>query len=628
MNPLLIPVRKQRLLPGVFSWPTRPTLCSCRDVDALPLEQLAVDLKRVLKLSATCRWNAVGDGDVVIRRDPGIAGPDAYRLTVSKEGVEICASSDAGSYYAVQTLRELLVAHGAELPCCRIDDLPDFARRGVYYDVARGKVPHVETLKALVERLAHWKVNEFQLYIKNTFTWAAHPDIGKGFSPYTPEDILAIQAHCRLHHIRFVPSLATLSHTELILQLPQYRPLSELPGFHGWEGGTMLCPTDPKAFRLTQELYREFVPLFEATDINVCCDEPWELGQGRSKRTADRLGRGRVYLDFLLKLHGLCGKLGKRMNLWGDIVLKYPELITELPKDVVMLNWDYAAKGTRIPRTAEFVNAGVPVMVCPGTSSWQRHGTDLPNAIANVSSFARTGRELGVEGLLNTDWGDYGHRNPLGVSLHGYAHGAAHAWHGAGVDDETFTETFARQVFGDSERMPGAIRALGGCAGLASRNSTCLYHALVEPLKGPADRFIKRFRPASLVSHYPALYPSVIEKGDAEALQSVIDLLSAPGLWPAPVAGLPEFETQALADYRLAAAMDTLAAERALLGQAHRTGCDVAAEEWTAWADAMADLTDGFAGLWHLRFRPSRLADNLKLMRLAETECRQLAARA
>lgn len=623
---LVVPVRKYRGCSGTFTWPARMMLRSSRDADALPLEQLQAELKQHVEGRIACRFDAVGEGTVVIQRDPGVKADEGYRLDVGRDGVVIRASTDAGAYYGVQTLRELIRARGEKLPCCRIDDAPDFVRRGVYYDVARGKVPTVETVKQLIERLAHWKLNELQLYIKNTFTWAAHPAIGKGFSRYTPEDILAIQAHCRLHHVRFVPSIATLSHNELILQLLEYRPLAERPGFSGWEGGTMLCPTDPKALRLTRELYREFVPLFETEDMNCCCDEPWELGQGRSKRAADRCGRGTVYLDFLLKLHKLCETHGKRMNIWGDIVLKYPELISKLPKDVVMLNWDYAANGTRIPRTPEFTDAGLPVMVCPGTSGWQRHGTDLTNSMANVTRFTRTGKRCDAEGVLNTDWGDFGHRNPMGVSLHGYAHGAARAWYGRGVDDATFTDVFATQTFNErTGRLAAAIRTLGQTPRLVSADSGCLYHALVEPLKEPANRFVTRFKRVSLVGHYPAAYPSTIDRANVDGLESVIDMLSAPDLWPEPDGRLPEFEKYALADYRLAAAMDTLAAERSLLGQAYRADAAVSSAEFQAWADAMAELREGFAMLWHTRFRPSKLRDNLRLMRAAESECRQLA---
>ncbi|MCF7855094.1 MAG: family 20 glycosylhydrolase, partial [Candidatus Pacebacteria bacterium] len=430
---LLIPVKSWTDENGAFTWPAMPVVTSPRLTDKLPLEQLAQDLQARYGLKPCLEFRAGVPCSLWVTRDAGITNPEAYRIHITSDGIEITSSGDAGVYYAIQTLREMIRCRRSapSLPAVRIEDEPDFQRRGVYLDCARGKPPKVKTLKALVERLASWKINEFQLYIKNGFKWNEHPDIGRGHSPYSPSDMLAVQEHCKKHHIRFIPSLATLSHNELTLQLPRYRHLAELPGAMGWEGGTMLCPTDPGSITLVEELYREFLPLFEADEVNVCCDEPWELGKGRSADAAEKQGAGRVYLNFLLKVYELCERFGKRMNMWGDIVLEHSELIPEFPKDVVMLNWDYAPHGKRMPRTSEFTNAGIPVVVCPGTQSWQRHGTDLPSAIANVSNFAAIGRENGALGLLNTDWGDFGHRNPLGVSLHGYAHGAAQAWHGA-----------------------------------------------------------------------------------------------------------------------------------------------------------------------------------------------------
>jgi hypothetical protein len=618
----LIPVRAYRRLSGTLKLAGPVVLAAASEADDLPLAQLAEDLESRLDLPARPAHNAWGPATVRVARDPAIKGREAYRLMIDRRGIEIAASADAGAYYGIQTLRDLIALRGASLPCCRIDDRPDFVRRAVYYDCARGKVASVETLKALVERLAHWKVNEFQIYIKNTFTWRAHPAIGRGFSPYTPDDILDIQAHCRRHHVDFVPSLATLSHNELILQLPEYRHLAELPGTFGWEGGTMLCPTDPGSFTLVEELYREFLPLFASGEMNVCCDEPWELGKGRSRRAAERRGAGKVYLDFLLKVHRLCGRYGKRMNVWGDIVLKHPELIPALPKDIVALNWDYDAGCARMARTREFVDAGVPVMVCPGTSGWQRHGTDMPNALANVSGSARIGRRQGALGLLNTDWGDFGHRNPLGASLHGFAHGAAHAWHGAAVDEAAFTRRFAFLTFRGDDSLARAIRALGGTNALASTDTRCLYHALVEPLRPPVERFLRRFRRVPVVCHYPAHYPNLIDQADPGALVAIIERLSDCRFQAQHAESLPAFEAAALDDLRLAATMDALAARRALIGQTLRTGGTPPAGEATAWCEAMAEMMTAFERLWMLRFRRSRLVDNLKLMRLALDECR------
>lgn len=622
---LPIPVRSMEALPGVFEVPARGCLASVRSADRLPLAQLASDLAPRLGTAPGIVWNAAGPAAVRVRRDPSLQGSEAYLLAITGDGIRIEAATDAGAYYGIQTLRDLVRSHGAILPCCRIADSPDFPRRGVYYDCARGKVPTVETMKALVERLAHWKLNEFQIYIKNTFTWHAHPEIGRGYSPYTPEDLLDIQEHCKRHHIRFVPSLATLSHSELTLQLPKYRHLAELPGAHGWEGGTTLCPTHPESFQLVESLYEEFAPLFEAEDFNVCMDEPWELGKGKSATPAHAHGVARLYLDFVLKVHGLCQRLGKRMNMWGDVVLARPELVPEIPPDVVMLNWDYSKHGRRIPRSAEFAAAELDFLACPGTSGWQRHGTDLPNATENVAQFSAAARTFGAQGMLNTDWGDFGHRNLLGASLHGFAHGAAHAWNGSAVDDATFTDTFARHTFPGTPGLAGAIRSLGAAAAAAGRHSVVLYHALVEPIHPPTDRFMSTFDPVSIVTHYPSQTNSAVERADPRGVRDVIDSLTRPRLWPEPPSTLPPFEQLALQELRLAARMDVLSARRILLAKAVRAGHCVPASALRTWADEAAALRTDFQRLWRARNRESRLPDNLRLLDLAIAEAATLA---
>jgi len=609
---LLIPVRKYRASGGAFKLPDKPVLASVRDADMLPLRQLAADVKRSFGSIARFARDAVSPAAVRIRRDRAIGGRDAYRLIVRPDGVEILAADDPGAYYGVQTLRDLLKAHGRSLPLCRIDDEPDFARRGVYHDCSRGKVPTVETIKALVERLAHRKINELQLYVENVFTFKRHPAIGGGYSPFTVEDILEIQAFCKRHHVALVGSLASFGHMEKILQLPQYVHLAELPGQHGWRGGTTLNPLHPGSIRLVADLFDEYLPIHEAVDFNVCCDETWELGKGRSKKRAEAVGTGTVYLEFLLKIHKLCCKHGKRMNAWADIVLEHPELLGRLPKDVVMLNWSYAPSGGRIPRTADIVRAGLPVVICPGTNAWQSHGSRLQDAIDNVANFSAVGRRHHAEGLLNTDWGDAGHRNLLGVSLHGFAHGAAHAWNGRAVDNQTFTDLFCRRMFAQRDgSLAAALRKLGSTyvtSGAPAQYGGCLYHALVEPLK-------PRRKPAS----------SSIDQITPGGCRRIISQLSDPGIWPPPPKGMDRFERLAIREMAMGARMDCLAAARALAALKLRAGKAVAAAELRRLAVEMRRLAADFKRLWLARNRPSRLADNLALMRRAERECLRLA---
>jgi len=615
LEEMLIPVRRLTRQTGTFRWCDDAILQPAAPADELPLGQLAADLHRRLDIVARLGADDTAPPAVRVLRDAAVDGEEAYRLTVAPGRVDVASATDAGAYYGVQTLRELVVACGREVPCCVIDDAPDFRRRGVYHDCSRGKVPTVATVKALVERLARWKVNELQLYVENVFTFARHPAIGQGYSPFTPADLAEIQDHCRLHHVRFVGSLASFGHMERILCLDEYKHLGEMQGFRGLPGGTTLCPIDPGSIELVAELYEEFLPIFEARDFNVCCDETWELGKGRSNQQAEAVGVGRLYLEFLLKLYRLCQKHGKRMNAWADIVLEHPELLGELPRDIVMLNWDYSPGGSRIARTREIAEARLPLVVCPGTNGWVSHGTRLGESMGNVTEFAAEGRRHGAEGLLNTDWGDGGHRNPLGASLHGFAHGAAHAWCGEAVDDERFTERFCRHVFGTGDgRLAGFIRELGNTyrtAGVENAYRASFYQALVAPLAREAD----------------AEGADVIDLFSGDGARRVLEQL------PPAMADLPdpddqddEFEGLALKELSLAARMDLLACRRVLAGEALRTGQALDAGEMTRLADETKQLADDFERLWLARNRPSRLQDNLDLLGAAEAEARRLGA--
>jgi len=612
---LLIPVHRCRSREGVFRWPERPVLCSPFAADDVPLHRLAETLKQHTGARPRVGRDPTRPHALLVRRHGGLEDPEEYRLRIDRAGIEILAPTAAAAYYALQTLRELVRVHGHTLPCCRVQDAPDFRRRGVYLDCSRGKVPTVATLKRLVEYLAALKLNELQLYVENVFTFPSHPEIGRGFSPFTPRELLAVQDHCNLHHVRFVPSLASFGHVEKILALPAYRRLGEKAG----GGGTTLCPTDPGAVRLMADLYGDFLPLFEAADFNACGDEPWELGKGRSRRRCAKTGAGRVYMNFVKKLHTLCVRHGKRMNLWADIVLHHPEVLTEIPGDIVLLNWDYHPEGQRIPRTRELAEAGLEVVVCPGTNGWKSHGTRLRTAMENVRVFAKTGRRYAAAGLLNTDWGDGGHRNPLGASFHGYAHGAAHAWHGRGVREDTFTETFCFHVLGTQRcDAAAALRTLGG----VERETRCIPYHLVGTSVATGR---------GLTQGIPAISPVRVGDGlageaDEAACRRLADsVLPQAASALAAVAARDPFARIVVEDLQLAAQLDRVGCGKAPLVRAAAAGDTPSPAACRALARLTRDAAEQFVENWRKRNKPSRLRDNRQLLRNGERELLRLA---
>ncbi len=445
---------------------------------------------------------------VVATIDRKVEKREGYHLTIGEERIGIVARDAAGLAYGFATLTQLVRRFGRRLPRLHIKDHPEFAHRGVMLDISRDKVPSMATLYGLVDMLAEWKVNQFQLYMEHTFAYDRHRAVWKDASPVTGEEVLALDAYCRERHIELVPNQNSFGHMERWLIRKDYADLAEVPGGTPLAHGRMLLvrpakfpttldPSDPRSIALIDGLYAELLPHFSSGSLNVGCDETWELGQGKSKRECRQRGAGRVYLDYLLKLHALSQKHGRRMMFWGDIIMQHPELIAEVPRDVTALEWGYEADHPYDADTKAFRAAGLPYYVCPGTGSWISLIGRTDNAMENIRSAATNGRKRGAVGLLNTDWGDGGHMQPLPVSYLGFLYGASMAWspsRSAGMDVAAALSTHA---FDDPSGVTGRVAYDLGNAyqvnGARSRNGTLLAQMYVLPLE--SDWPLHRVRP-------------------------------------------------------------------------------------------------------------------------------------
>lgn len=434
------------------------------DVDLAAAQLLQAELARVAGQTvpiSKAQQPPLVTGTVVFTTAE-MADPEGYALRITPTGATVAAGTARGRLWAVQTLRQLLRVHGAVLPCRVITDAPAMRYRGVLLDVARRKVPTVETLKELVDTLSLLKMNMLQLQVEHTFAWRHHPRIGANCGSLTCEDILALDAHCRRRGVELVPMLQSFGHMRNILMLPEYRHLAENEALQ-WS----LHATDPASIRFVDELYAEYLPCFSSGLVNIGCDETIDLGRkgGKSNDVIAAKGKGQVYVDYLLALHTLLTeKYGKQVMLWGDIILHYPELVAGLPKDLIMLNWWYEAK-ERFDQVDVFAASGLPQIVCPGTSSWNTLFPRVNVAWENVGNFVRDGKAVGALGMLNTDWGDGGHYNLLGNSLYSYAHGAEVSWAPEPLAREEFEAALGPVLFGqDGAAVVEAVRLLGSQA--------------------------------------------------------------------------------------------------------------------------------------------------------------------
>lgn len=380
------------------------------------------------------RAEASSPGGIHLRVEPvAVPHEQGYSLEIKGDGVHIKGHDEAGLFYGLSTLFQIIEQAGEHLPCLWIMDWPDFPARGVMLDISRDKVPTMETLYGLVDLLSSWKINQLQLYMEHTFAYQNHPEVWANSSPLTGEEIRDLDSACQDRFIELVPNQNSFGHMNRWLAYARYAHLAEVKeGFEApWgkeKGPFSLCPLDPESLLFIFSLYDELLPHFSSQKLNVGCDETLDLGQGRSKDQCKAKGRGRLYLDFLLEVYAGVKQRGRTMMYWADMVQEHPELVPYLPKDAIALEWGYEADHAYAEHCRLLQSQRIPYYVCPGTSAWSSIAGRSDNALQNLRYAAENGIKYGSIGYLITDWGDNGHWQPLPVSYLGFAAGAAYAW--------------------------------------------------------------------------------------------------------------------------------------------------------------------------------------------------------
>ncbi len=431
-------------------------------------------LQTILRAYAEMNWEIAAShvgapenvGVELIVDASAIHHTQGYQLSITPERIKIIGGSNAGVFYGVCTLMQLIKTElgGAKksLPCATINDAPDFAARGVMLDISRDKVPTMQTLFELVDRFAEWKLNELQLYTEHTFAYQNHRVVWQDYSPMTAEQILELDAYCRERFIELVPNQNSLGHLLNWLRHPEYADRAE--NIDGWDAPWFhyttpfsLNPSDPRNLDLLREWYDELLPNFTSKMFNVGFDETFDVGQGKSKAEAERIGKGRVYLNFLNKVNAEVRQRGRRMQFWGDVIVNHPELVPELPRDAIALEWGYEANHPFKDHSQLFAKSGVPFYVCPGTSAWNSLIGRTDNTTANLLNAAENGRKNGAVGYLITDWGDYGHWQVLPASYVGFAYGAALSWSLDANRDLDIARALNTHVFDDASGMMGEL---------------------------------------------------------------------------------------------------------------------------------------------------------------------------
>ena len=507
---------------------------------------------------------------------------ESYCLAVRENGApwEIMAKDMRGLFYGVQTILQIIqVCHsysalwyeghismdyakggalstGVRVPTLEICDWPVVEHRGYMKDISRCRIPKATELYKMVDMLAHLKYNQLQLYMEAAYSYNGHEEAWSGTSPLSASDIHELDAYCHARCIELVPNQNSLGHmhrwlihdkySSLAEQVEgMYHPFAKLPDVKEPFG---MCPTDPKALELVTSLHDELVEQFNSNKLNVGMDETVDLGKGRSKEECARVGRGEVFLNYLLHLHEnhqrKCevreSKEGMQTQCWADIIHHYPSLVERIPKhssgkapSFVALEWGYDEGHPFEQHCDLFENNKVAFYVCPGTSSWATFAGRTKTVIANCREAGNcvSSRAHGI-GMLLTDWGDNGHLQPEFVSYIGIVCGAEHSWSAGRERDQHQESELIKQETIDTTGNINANTNTNANANTNAQQNNQQTNQLSEELTQKDGNSIRSpTAPTPPVTLSSPLLRRVEEGGKEEANTSTPALNSMESMW-------------------------------------------------------------------------------------------------
>ncbi|HTD38132.1 MAG TPA: family 20 glycosylhydrolase [Candidatus Limnocylindrales bacterium] len=238
--------------------------------------------------------------DIVAQKQPQL-GEEGYELVVRPDGVAMRANTDAGLFYALQTLDQITSRRADALRSATvtITDRPEYRWRGIHLDVARRFFP-VPVVERYIAVAARYKLNVFHWHLTDDQAWrlqsAHYPALTGGGAFYSAADVREVLAYAAARHVTVVPEIDMPAHVDAALRA--------YPSLACGEG--VIC-TNGAGLAFARTVLDEAIAQFPSPYVHAGGDEvPWPASRAQPQFTS--------VLERKAAAHG------RRLAGWDEIV--------------------------------------------------------------------------------------------------------------------------------------------------------------------------------------------------------------------------------------------------------------------------------------------------------------------
>ncbi|MEP7383825.1 MAG: beta-N-acetylhexosaminidase [Gemmatimonadota bacterium] len=302
-------------------------------------------------------------------------GDEGYTVIAGRDGVQLRATTPAGLFAAVQTLRQLLpvgveyhaaTARRLVVPGVRIDDRPRYAWRGAMLDVARHFLP-ADDVKHFIDGMALYKLNRLHLHLSDDQGWrieimswpnltamGGRSQVGGGYGgSYTQAEYADLVAYAAERYITIVPEIDMPSHINAALaSYPQLNCDDRTPPLYTGTrvGFSLLCVSRESTYRFIDDVVREIAELTPGPYFHIGGDEVEKLGHAE-------------YLKFVERVEGIVRAHGKRTVGWAEIAA------ANLSPETIAQHWR-PARTTAIDSSHMHAARGGQILLSPAQRTY------------------------------------------------------------------------------------------------------------------------------------------------------------------------------------------------------------------------------------------------------------------
>jgi len=399
---------------------------------------------------------------------PTEEGIDAYSLQVSEAGVRADAKTAEGLFYALQTFLQL----PENCNCCEIFDAASIRYRMVHWDL-KGYLPHLETLKDEMRRLAAYKINAVLLELEDKYDYRCAPGVGVE-GAYTFAEMREFSKFAKSLNIMIVPKLQSIAHVDYILKHDRYKHLRE--NDHVFQ----FCPSNPEVHTLWTAMCDELLECFaeHGPYFHIGADEPSYLGECPE---CAKIGKAACYLRKVNACVEYVVSKNRIPIMWDDIIRNHYGLFTPeeadhlrktLGKQAIIMYWAYGYGGKRneFPYTKEYLDAGIKVWGASGYAGCDNWAGSIPPLNIrglNIDAWSKEAVANGLESVCTTGWTRIGSADCPAEPQEGcwftILYAAASMWNPEVCDYGTFVDSLAQQLYGApvDEALKAAILHIG-----------------------------------------------------------------------------------------------------------------------------------------------------------------------